>query len=79
MIGRIYKIVHLQSDIYYIGMTTNLLCKRWSSYKSDYNKENHSKISIYPYMIKFGIENFKILLIKEYDVVYKQHLKVYEN
>lgn len=78
MIGKIYKIVHLQSDLYYIGMTTNTLTKRWQSYKCDYNKDNHSKISIYPYMIKYGIENFKILLIKEYEVCDKQHLKVFE-
>lgn len=79
MIGRIYKIAHLQSDVYYIGMTTNLLSKRWSCYKSHYNNGNgNDKISIYPYMRKFGIENFKILLIKEYDVVDKQHLMVYE-
>ena len=78
MIGRIYKIVHLQSDVYYIGMTINSLSKRWSSYKADYNKDNYSKVSIYPYMIKYGFENFKILLIKEYNVVDKQHLKVFE-
>lgn len=78
MIGTIYKIVHLQSDLYYIGMTTTTLTKRWQSYKYDYNKINSSKISIYPYMIKYGIENFKILPIKSYDVIDKNHLKVFE-
>lgn len=78
MIGRIYKIVHGQSDLVYVGMTTNSLAKRWSCYKSDFDKDNHSKISIYPYMKKYGINQFKIILVKEYDVVDKKHLKVYE-
>lgn len=78
MIGRIYKIIHSQSNICYVGMTTNTLTQRWSSHKCDYNKNNNSKAVIYKYMIKYGIEQFKIVLIKEYDVIDKAHLKVYE-
>lgn len=78
MIGRIYKIVHAQSDIIYVGMTTTSLAKRWYSHKSDYDKDNHSKISIYPLMKQHGIDQFKIMLVKEYEVIDKNHLKVYE-
>lgn len=77
MIGRIYKIIHSQSDVVYIGMTTNTLTKRWSSHKSAYIKDK-PEISIYSLMQLHGINQFKILLIKEYEVVDKKHLKVYE-
>ena len=78
MIGKIYKIVHLQSNICYVGQTTSSLKSRWWHHTHSYDKENNSCASIYKYMQKYGIEQFKILLIKEYEVIDKQHLKVYE-
>ena len=39
-IGKVYKIIHTQSDICYVGSTTASLKSRWWSHKSKYN---HSK------------------------------------
>ena len=86
--GIVYKIVCTQdSGIVYIGSTFNLLRHRWQLHKSQYKryldgKHNYS-ISIYPYFSKYGIENFKILKIKEYDCCREhirdhKHLEVYE-
>ncbi|TYZ58415.1 hypothetical protein PybrP1_004247 [[Pythium] brassicae (nom. inval.)] len=80
MVGRIYKIVHSQSDVVYVGMTMNSLSKRWTTHKKLYNEEKNqnSNITIYEYMVKHSVDQFKILLIKEYDVIDRKHLKVYE-
>ena len=75
MIGRVYKIIHNQSNIIYVGSTTQLLRQRWAEHKYRASKE---KNSIYEYFEKYGIDNFKIILIKEYDITDKNHLKVYE-
>jgi hypothetical protein len=45
-------------------------------HKADYKKGKN--LSIYPYFKKFGIENFKIILIKEYQVEDKAHRGAYE-
>ncbi len=76
MRGLIYKIVHSQSDLVYVGMTTNTLAKRWQQHKLTCTTDK--KISIYTHMRQYGIEQFKIMLIKEYDVVDKKHLRMYE-
>ena len=78
MRGLVYKIVHSQSDICYVGMTTSTLTKRWQHHKSDCNSERHADCVIYKYMRQHGIEQFKIMLIKEYNIVDKKHLRVYE-
>jgi len=81
MIGKIYKIIHLQSNICYIGSTFNILRQRWQQHKQDYSKwldGKNDNIAIYPYFKEYGIENFKIILIKEYEVVDRKHLEVYE-
>jgi peptidyl-prolyl cis-trans isomerase-like 4 len=79
--GRIYKIIHNQSNICYVGSTLNRLNDRWHKHKSHYNlhlKGKNKKIAIYPYFKEYGIENFKIILIKEYEVIDRQHLEAYE-
>jgi hypothetical protein len=68
-------------DIRYIGSTFNLLRYRWSIHKSKYKIQKGC--SIYPYFDKYGIESFKIQLIKEYKVYADhdkdhKHLSVYE-
>ena len=82
MIGRVYKIIHNQSSICYIGSTSNKLKFRWRGHKSNYKKvaegNKHFNCSIYKYFKKYGVENFKIILIKEYDVYDNKHLKAYE-
>jgi len=80
-IGRVYKIIHNQSNIVYIGSTYNRLSDRWCHHKNhykDYLRGKHAEIAIFPYFKEFGIENFKIILIKEYEVVDKKHLLMYE-
>jgi len=87
--GRVYRIVCLcEPDIQYVGSTFNELKQRWQGHKQKYDhwlKDGNSKsfFSIFHYFEKYGIENFKILLIKEYQVFAenkKDHkcLNVYE-
>lgn len=76
-VGKIYRIIHLQSDICYVGSTFDALRNRWCAHKRDYNF-GEKNISIYPYFKEFGIENFKIVLIKEFEVCDRAHLRAYE-
>tara|TARA_R100000655_G_scaffold25868_2_gene53376 strand:+ start:531 stop:1061 length:531 start_codon:yes stop_codon:yes gene_type:complete len=89
-IGYIYKIIcSSYNNFCYIGSTYKGLNQRWKQHKEDYskwikNKHNkHSNISIYPYFFKYGIHNFKIILIKSYEIVRThqtdfKHLHAYE-
>ena len=81
MIGSIYRIIHLHSNITYIGSTFSEPRKRWQNHKKDFNaylKDKHSEVAIYPYIKDFGIENFKLILIKSYNVVDRKHLLAME-
>jgi hypothetical protein len=71
--GKIYKIVHSQSDIVYVGSTFNTLRDRLSKHKNI-----DSKCIIKKYIQEFGSDQFKIILIKEYEVVDRKHLEAYE-
>lgn len=80
MIGKIYKIIYIGNEnlnICYIGSTFNTLKGRWYYHKWNINKKEY-KCSINEYLLKFGIEQFKIILIKEYEVFDKLHLQMYE-
>lgn len=81
MLGRVYKI-HF-GDIVYVGSTIRELNDRWwwhrNSYKRWLNGCNRQCISIYPYFKEFCIENFKIELIKEYEILDRRHLEVFES
>jgi hypothetical protein len=86
--GTVYKIIcYLDSDIIYIGSTFNSLRNRWQEHKYDFRKYLDGKkscVSIYPYFEKYGIENFKIIKIKEYKCYRenrsdRRHMNVYEN
>jgi hypothetical protein len=80
--GRVYKIIHNQSDIVYVGSTMSELRFRWQNHKAQFQRFlqncDHCICSIYPFFEKFGIENFKIVLIKEYEVCDKKHLEAKE-
>ena len=87
--GHIYKIICLIDDSFcYIGSTFDALHKRFATHKSCYKRyfNNNSKkdlISIFPYFNKYGVENFKIIKIKSYQVYRenkkdRKHLAVYE-
>jgi len=71
-IGKIYKIIHTKSDIIYIGSTFNRLSDRWRKHK------NIETTSIGKYIQEFGSDQFKIILIKEYEVVDRVQLFAYE-
>ena len=77
-IGKIYRIVHLHSNVQYVGSTFHKrLNDRMRNHRTSYNawlKGKEGKCAIYPYFKEHGIENFKIILIKEYQVCDKKHL-----
>jgi hypothetical protein len=80
-IGHIYRIIHLESDLQYVGSTFNEPRKRWQQHKKDYSKwisGNTSTISIYPDIHDNGIDKFKLIDIKSYDVVDRKQLEAYE-
>lgn len=80
--GTVYKIIHTQSDIVYVGSTfEKRISDRWSSHKGGFKKYLNNKgscVSIYPYFKQYGIENFKIILINKYKCCDRKHLQAYE-
>ncbi|DAZ95476.1 TPA: hypothetical protein N0F65_001956 [Lagenidium giganteum] len=82
MIGSVYKIVCSQSDICYVGSTFNLLKHRMSGHRSNLKRWEEGKatseVAIYPYFKKYGPYEFKILLIKQYEVADRAQLLAYE-
>ena len=83
LIGSIYQIEYIKnSNIRYIGSTTKSIKNRFSSHKTKYNKwlenDDYAKCEIYEYFKAYGIENFTITLLKEYNILNKSHLLVYE-
>ena len=87
-IGHIYKIICITEPTFcYIGSTFNRLSKRFERHRLSYTgwlkDKNRKKCSCYPYYKKYGIENFKIVLIKSYEVCRehvkdRRHLEAYE-
>ena len=85
--GHIYKIICLVDPTFcYIGSTFNRLSKRFEMHREhfkDWLKGKNSGCSCFPYYEKYGIENFKIILIKSYEVCRshlkdRRHLEAYE-
>ena len=79
--GRIYKIIHTESNVVYVGSTFNTTRDRFRKHKQHYGewvKGKGAEISIFPYFQKHGIDTFKIVLIKEYQVHDRTHLEAYE-
>ena len=80
-IGRVYKVIHLDSELCYIGSTLDTIRSRWSGHKSKYKqwvKEGSRACSLYPYMGQYGVDRFKMVLIREYRVADKLQLRVFE-
>jgi len=81
--GHIYKIICRVDDTFcYIGSTFNTLKNRWQDYRH-YYKCKSGNINLNYKFYKFGIENFKMILIKNYLVCREnnsdhKHLKAYE-
>ena len=81
MRGKVYKIVCCLTDDVYIGSTTQELRYRFRDHKNGFKQYLQGKfreVAIFQYFKTYGIENFKILLIKEYDVSDKKQLLAYE-
>ena len=70
-IGHIYKIIcTVDSKFCYIGSTFNRLSKRFETHRCIFKRwlsGKTRKCACFPYYEKYGIENFKIILIKSYD------------
>jgi hypothetical protein len=81
-VGRIYRIIHLESDIQYVGSTFNTVRDRFRIHKENFGQwlkdESKKKCAIVPYLKKFGIDKFKAVLVKEYEVCDRKHLEAYE-
>ena len=80
-IGKVYKIICTQSNDIYIGSTFNTLRDRFRRHKNHYNdylNNKGHKLSIMDYFSKYTVDNFKIVLIKEYKVIDRKHLEAYE-
>ncbi len=75
MIGYIYKIVSDNTQMCYIGSTIQSLEARWSEHKC---RSANSPQQLYKHIREHGVENFKIQLIKSYEVCDKAHLSSYE-
>ncbi len=78
-IGRVYKIIHTQTNIIYVGSTFNSLRDRFYRHKSQYklwltNNETIG-LSIYSYFKEHDFNQFKIILIKDYNVIDRNHLE----
>lgn len=86
MIGRVYKIIHKSEDsktknICYVGSSLNHLNIRWKHHRNrfyEYKKYATRFISIHKYFKEHGLNNFQIILIKEYEVIDRNHLVAYE-
>lgn len=74
--GRVYKIINSVNDKIYVGSTKGAIGKRWTGHK---NKYRYIKCDLYQDFIKYGIENFDIELIKEYECKNQQELLKYES
>ena len=86
-VGTVYKIIcRLDSKFCYIGSTFNELRHRWQQYKSHYSKWLSDPSSVrrpcacYPYFKQYGIESFKMVEIRSYDIHLKDRmcLEAYE-
>lgn len=83
VLGKIYKIISGQGNECYVGSTFDELRYRFRKHKYQYNEwkinsQNVIKLSSFNLFEKYGVENCKMILIKEYDVIDRKHLQAYE-
>jgi group I intron endonuclease len=64
--GKIYCIRNYINDEVYVGSTTDLLSKRFSTHKRKRNSVKSEKIPLYMLMRDIGKDNFYIELMEEY-------------
>jgi hypothetical protein len=75
--GRVYKIIAAQGNECYVGSTFNTTRDRFQGHKRDY-EFGGNKCSVVELFDKYGIDNCKMILIKEYLVIDRAHLMVFE-
>lgn len=79
MIGIVYKIIG--GNEVYIGSTIQLLNQRKGEHKTKYKKwkeGKHRKCYSFVLFEKYGFDKCEFIVLKEYDVVDRLHLEVYE-
>lgn len=79
MKGLVYKIVNNVDDKIYVGCTTTSLKQRFIEHKQDYNrwkKGYKNTTTSFDLFDKYGFDNCKIILIKEYDILDRRHLEI---
>lgn len=62
---KLYRIINESSDTSYIGMTKRSLSRRMSEHR--FNARTGKKTKLYDAMRYYGIDNFSIVLIQEFD------------
>ena len=81
-IGHVYRIICLPDpSLNYVGSTFMTLRNRWQKHKLCYKAFKASKTtsySIFKYFDKYGIDQFKLILIKDYEVCDHKHLQAKE-
>lgn len=79
MKGIVYQIyIESNPDIHYVGSTIRTLETRWQQHKTDFNNKTKRRPIICQYFDEFGVDNFQIRVIKEYEVIDSKHLLAYE-
>lgn len=81
MIGRVYKIIVNCSNEIYVGSTQQECRARWQEHKDNYKRWKDKKAGgcrAFDLFDKFGIENCKIILIKQYRVTDRNQLHALE-
>lgn len=80
-VGRVYKIITGQSDECYVGSTFDKLKFRFNGHKNTYRAFKTGRgnnCSVYDLFDRYGLDKCKMILIKEYLVIDRAHLTVYE-
>lgn len=75
--GRVYKIIAIEGSECYVGSTFNTTRDRWQDHKYKYGTGKNECSVIYLFD-KYGVDGCKMVLIKEYKVVDRRHLEVFE-
>ena len=76
--GKIYKIINTVNEKIYVGSTQlQYLSKRMAHHRENCIKEP-SCGKLYPEMIEFGIDKFKIILLEKFNFTDKEELRARE-
>ena len=77
--SKIYKIVNENTGMFYIGSTCLPLHKRFYQHKHNSKKDKHKNIKLYKYFTEPTFDDFKIVLVEEFNLENKEQLKREEN